>query len=307
MKNIALVKRSTGSWYKIMDVDTHQNYEARARGKLKLNDAKLTNPIAVGDLVEYEVQEGEENMANITHILPRKNYLMRKSVNLSKQHHIIASNLDFLVFIFTLKDPETSLGFLDRALVAAEAFSISVLLVFNKIDLLNEKEWEELEYLAQVYENIGYTVICTSANTGDGIEDLKEYIQNKTVLFFGNSGAGKSTLVNALQPGLRLKTGNISDSHRQGKHTTTFAEMHEWEFGGQVIDSPGVREFGLTEFDAYNLSHYFPEIFEIGKNCGFHNCTHLHEPRCAVQKAIEEGVIYFRRYENYLQMLESIS
>lgn len=301
----AKVIKSTGSWYEIKDEVSGKVFRARARGKLKLKDHKLTNPIAVGDWVGYQTED-EEDLASITQIEPRKNYLIRKSVNLSKQHHIIASNIDVLGFVFSVKNPETSLGFLDRTLVTAEAYDIPVLILFNKIDLLPDAELPLLEELEDLYQSIGYATLHVSAETGDGMAELKAHIKDKHILFFGNSGAGKSSLANALQPGLQLKTGKISDVHLQGKHTTTFAQMFFWDFGGAVIDTPGVREFGLTDVSKEEISHYFPEIFKVSKNCGFHNCLHVMEPKCAVKDAVENGEIHISRYQNFLQILDSL-
>lgn len=299
----ARVIKSTGSWYEILDEQSGTILKARTRGRLKLSGHKLTNPIAVGDWVQYE-KAGDETA--ICSIEKRQNYLIRKSVNLSKQQHIIASNIDILGFVFCLKNPETTLSFLDRALVTAEAYSIPVIILFNKTDLLNDEDRSRLNNLKALYTAIGYRCMEVSAADGTGIEALKHELKDKTTVFFGHSGAGKSTLVNAIQPGLEIKTGEISEVHLQGKHTTTFAQMHFWSFGGSVIDTPGVREFGLTEVSPEELGHYFPEIFEKSSECGFHNCLHLKEPKCAVKKAVEDGEIAESRYQNYLQMLEDM-
>lgn len=297
-----LIIKSTGSWYQVLDTNTNTIYEARIRGKFKLIKTRLTNPLAVGDLVEFQLEQ--DDIAWITKIEPRKNYLIRKSVNLSKEAHIIASNIDLACFIFTLKHPETSLGFLDRFLACCEAYQIKPLILFNKIDVLNEEELDFVENIKVVYEKIGYECINISSYSKLNLELLKTKIQNKISVFFGHSGSGKSTLVNALQPNLNLKTGEISETHLKGKHTTTFAQMHFWEFGGAVIDTPGVREFAMIDVKKEEIQHYFPEIFEVGRDCKFHNCLHINEPKCAVLEKIEVGEIEEARYITYLKLME---
>ena len=297
-----LIIKSTGSWYQVQEIATNTIYEARIRGKFKLLKTRLTNPLAVGDFVEFELESSD--VAWITKIEPRKNYLIRKSVNLSKEAHIIASNIDTACFIFTLKFPETSLGFLDRFLVCCEAYSIQPLILFNKIDTLNAEELELLEYLQQLYQNIGYETLKISSVSGENIETLKNLLKDKVSVFFGHSGSGKSTLVNTLEPTLDLKTGEISEAHLKGKHTTTFAQMHFWSFGGSVIDTPGVREFAMVDIEKEEIQHFFPEIFEEGKNCKFHNCLHINEPKCSVIAHLEEGKILESRYLTYLKLME---
>lgn len=297
-----LITKSTGSWYQVMDADSKIFYEARIRGKFKLIKTRLTNPLAVGDWVEFQLEK--DNIAWITKIEPRKNYLIRKSVNLSKEAHIIASNIDVACFIFTLKHPETSLGFLDRFLACCEAYSIHPLILFNKTDLLGSAEMELVEEIEDLYKDIGYETLQTSSVSGENLEILKEKIKDGISVFFGHSGSGKSTLVNALQPTLDLKTGEISDVHLKGKHTTTFAQMHFWEFGGSVIDTPGVREFAMIDVVKEEMQHYFPEIFEMGHSCRFHNCLHLNEPQCAVAAAVESGEVEESRYVTYLKLME---
>ena len=297
-----LITKSTGSWYHVLDVEHQKTYEARIRGKFKLIKTRLTNPLAVGDRVEFQLEN--DDIAWITKIETRKNYLIRKSVNLSKEAHIIASNVDIACFIFTLKHPETSLGFLDRFLACCEAYSIEPLLLFNKTDLLIEEELEIVDEIIADYEKIGYKTLKTSSVSGENLDLLKEIIADKVSVFFGHSGCGKSTLVNALQPGLNLKTSAISDVHLKGKHTTTFAQMFFWSFGGSVIDTPGVREFAMIDVDQYEIQHYFPEIFEVGRNCKFHNCMHQNEPKCAVINDVERGEILESRYITYLKLVE---
>ena len=297
-----LIIKSTGSWYQVQETATNIIYEARIRGKFKLLKTRLTNPLAVGDFVEFELESSD--VAWITKIEPRKNYLIRKSVNLSKEAHIIASNIDTACFIFTLKFPETSLGFLDRFLVCCEVYNIQPLILFNKIDTLNAEELELLEELQQLYQNIGYETLKISSVSGENIETLKTLLKDKVSVFFGHSGSGKSTLVNTLEPTLDLKIGEISEAHLKGKHTTTFAQMHFWSFGGSVIDTPGVREFAMVDIEKEEIQHFFPEIFEEGKNCKFHNCLHINEPKCSVITQLEEGKILESRYLTYLKLME---
>jgi len=297
-----LITKSTGSWYQVLDRDSGKFFEARIRGKFKLLKNRLTNPVAVGDFVEFQLEQ--DDIAWITKIEPRKNYLIRKSVNLSKESHIIASNIDIACFIYTLRFPETSLGFLDRFLVCCEAYNIQPLILFNKMDVLDENDLEIVENIKQLYNKIGYQSLEISSYSKLNLNTLKEILRDKTSVFFGHSGSGKSTLVNALQPGLNLKTAEISDAHLKGKHTTTFAQMYFWDFGGSVIDTPGVREFAMIDVDKTEIQHYFPEIFETGRNCKFHNCLHINEPKCAVIQEVEAGEIPETRYYTYLKIME---
>jgi ribosome biogenesis GTPase len=297
-----LITKSTGSWYQVLELDTQKKYEARIRGKFKLIKTRLTNPLSVGDFVEFQLEA--DDIAWITKIEPRKNYIIRKSVNLSKEAHIIASNLDIACFIFTLKHPETSLGFLDRFLACCEAYGISPIILCNKMDLLSDEEINLVNEIQADYEKIGYKTLVTSSVSGLNLEILKQEISDKVSVFFGHSGCGKSTLVNALQSGLNLKTSEISEVHLKGKHTTTFAQMYFWDFGGSVIDTPGVREFAMIDVDKYEIQHYFPEIFKTGRNCKFHNCMHINEPKCAVLENIENGEILESRYQNYLKLVD---
>ena len=285
-----------------MESETNQIYEARIRGKFKLIKTRLTNPLAVGDDVEFSLEQ--DDVAWITKIFPRKNYLIRKSVNLSKEAHIIASNIDVACFIYTLKFPETSLGFLDRFLACCEAYNISALILINKMDVLSDDEQEIVENIKLMYQNIGYDCLEISSYSGLNLDILQGKIKDKTSVFFGHSGCGKSTLVNALQPSLDLRTGEISDTHLKGKHTTTFAQMHFWDFGGSVIDTPGVREFAMIDVEKEEIQHYFPEIFELGRTCKYHNCLHINEPKCAVLDGLENGKIEETRYFTYLKLME---
>lgn len=297
-----LITKSTGSWYQVLDQNSGQFFEARIRGKFKLLKNRLTNPIAVGDFVEFQLEQ--DDVAWITKIEPRKNYLIRKSVNLSKESHIIASNIDVAYFIYTLRFPETSLGFLDRFLACCEAYNIQPLILFNKMDVLDEEDKEIIGNIKQLYNEIGYQTLEISSYSKLNLITLKETLKDKTSVFFGHSGSGKSTLVNALQAGLNLKTAEISDVHLKGKHTTTFAQMYFWDFGGSVIDTPGVREFAMIDVDKEEIQHYFPEIFEMGRNCKFHNCLHVNEPKCAVIQGLETGEIPETRYYTYLKIME---
>ncbi|MDV3506202.1 ribosome small subunit-dependent GTPase A [Elizabethkingia anophelis] len=297
-----IIIKSTGSWYQVLDQESGKIYEARIRGKFKLIKTRLTNPLAVGDFVEFSLEQ--DDIAWITKIEPRKNYLIRKAVNLSKEAHIIASNIDIGCILFTLKMPETSLGFLDRFLVCCEAYDIKPLILFNKADLLDREELEYAEDIAIVYQSIGYDSLFVSSVSGLNMESLREILKDKTSVFFGHSGSGKSTLVNALNPEVNLKTGDISDIHLKGKHTTTFAQMHFWPFGGQVIDTPGVREFAMIDVEKEEIQHYFPEIFSISENCKFNNCLHINEPKCAVLDALEHEEILESRYATYIKLME---
>ena len=297
-----LVTKSTGSWYQVLEQETGRFYEARIRGKFKLIKTRLTNPLAVGDRVEFSLEQ--DDVAWITKIEPRKNYLIRKSVNLSKEAHIIASNIDVACFIYTLIHPETSLGFLDRFLACCEAYNIKPLILFNKMDILNEAARELVEETEALYQKIGYQTLEISSYSKLNLDTLQDIIKDQVSVFFGHSGSGKSTLVNALQPDLNLKTTEISASQLKGKHTTTFAQMHFWDFGGSVIDTPGVREFAMIDVEKEEIQHYFPEIFRVGRNCKFHNCMHINEPKCAVLNQLETGEIEETRYATYLKLME---
>ena len=297
-----LITKSTGSWYQVLEQETGRFFEARIRGKFKLIKTRLTNPLAVGDRVEFSLEQDE--VAWITKIEPKKNYLIRKSVNLSKEAHIIASNIDIACFIYTLRFPETSLGFLDRFLACCEAYNIKPLILFNKMDVLSSDDKEIVQNIEALYQNIGYQTLEISSYSRLNLEILQGIIKDQVSVFFGHSGSGKSTLVNALQPDLNLKTSEISSSQLKGKHTTTFAQMHFWDFGGSVIDTPGVREFAMIDVEKEEIQHYFPEIFTVGRNCKFHNCMHINEPKCAVLNQLETGEIEETRYATYLKLME---
>lgn len=298
------VIKSTGSWYLLRN-EEGEIFKARIRGKFRLDNIQHTNPVAVGDFVDFEVDK--DGLAVIQKIHERKNYIIRRSVNLSKKSHIIASNIDKAFLVVTLDNPKTSFGFIDRFLVTAEAYHIPVMLVFNKMDTYDEEMLEEVKYYKFIYENIGYETIEVSALTGFNIDQLKSELKGITSLIAGHSGVGKSTLMNVLHPNLDLKTSVVSDFNQKGQHTTTFAEMYEWPFGGFSVDTPGIKEFGLVEMEKEEIQHYFPEIFELKSECKFDNCLHLNEPKCAVIQAVENAEIAPSRYENYLGFLEEVS
>src|SRR5690606_963232 len=295
-----LVTKSTGSWYQVLGDDGNR-YECRIKGIFRTQGIKTTNPIAVGDRVEFEIEQGQQS-AVITKLEPRKNYIIRRSVNLSKQTQIICANLDLALLVVTLASPPTSTGFIDRFLVTAEAYGIPAALVFNKLDLFSDEGLEILaEYIA-IYENLGYPCFTVSALDKENIETLNEVLKDKITLISGHSGVGKSTLINAIIPGSDLKTGNISDWSDKGKHTTTFAEMIDLPFGGKLIDTPGIRELGIVDIEPQELSHYFPEMRNLLNQCKFHNCRHINEPGCAVLDALENGGIEPSRYDSYLSI-----
>jgi ribosome biogenesis GTPase len=298
-----IVIKSTGSWYKVRSMDG-MIHLCRIVGKLRLDGIKSTNPVAVGDIVTFELEPQKETGV-IKKINPRKNYLIRKSVNLSKQIHIIAANIDTAFILVTLKNPPTLPSFIDRFLATTQAYRIPSVILFNKIDTYNEIEMEEKNNLKAIYQKIGYTCIDISAENGMNVVQVKKLMQDKTTLFVGHSGVGKSTLINTIEPWLNLKTTAVSKAHNQGKHTTTFAEMFPLSFGGYIIDSPGIKGYGMVDFSKDEISHFFPEIFAIQSKCKYYNCIHLNEPKCAVIEAVEKGEIALSRYESYLQLLEN--
>ena len=300
--NKATVVKHTGSHYLLSHLPQWELFPAVIKGKLRLKGFNSTNPIAVGDIVEYERNEGE--MATIRNILPRKNHIIRKSTNLSRQSHVIASNLDMVFLIVTVELPEVKLPFVDRFLVTCEAYNVPVTIILNKMDIYSPDALQMVEAFKDIYENAGYRVIESSAATGLGMEEIRECCKERIVLFSGQSGVGKSSLISALDPNLNLRVGEISAYHQQGKHTTTFYEMHPIASGGFVIDTPGIRGFGLVDVSELELSGYFPEMLRVEDNCRFAPCTHTHEPGCAVKEAVENGEISVERYESYLGMLD---
>ncbi|WP_417885846.1 ribosome small subunit-dependent GTPase A [Zunongwangia sp.] len=298
------VYKSTGSWYQVKS-DNGKFYDCRIKGKFRLKGIKSTNPVAVGDVVEFDLEEvAEGTQGVIKKIEERDNYIIRKSVNLSKQTHIIASNVDQVFLVITLNNPPTFTTFIDRFLVTAEAYDVKAVLLFNKIDTYNEDEILEIKYLAKLYRDIGYECIGISAKTGKNVDKVKEMMFGKTSMFSGHSGTGKSTLINNLEPALNLKTLEISEQHKQGQHTTTFAEMFDLSFDARIIDTPGIKGFGVVDIEKEELGDYFPEFFALKQGCKFYNCLHLNEPNCAVKNALEEGEIAWSRYKSYLQIIE---
>ena len=296
-----LVIKNTGSWYSVL-TDEGNVVESKIKGNFRLKGIRSTNPVAVGDRVNITVNK--EGTAFITEILDRRNYIIRKSPNLSKQSHIIAANVDQVLLIVTVNYPETSTTFIDRFLASAEAYRIPVVLVFNKTDLLNDDERRYQEMMVNLYETIGYKCMQISATLPDTLSLMEPLLKDKITLFSGNSGVGKSTLLNQLIPGVNLKTAEISDAHNTGMHTTTFSEMLRLPFGGWAIDTPGIKGFGTFDMEPEEICGYFKEIFRFSKGCKFANCTHTHEPNCAVRKAVEEHYISESRYNSYLSMLE---
>ena len=300
-----LVIKNTGSWYVVKSTDGAM-VDCKVKGNFRLKGLRTTNPVAVGDNVE--IQSNTDGTAFITKIEPRKNYIIRRASNLSKESHIIASNLDQAFLVVSIKSPATSTIFVDRFLATAEAYDVPAIIVVNKIDILDDEELEYAEAFKYLYETIGYKVILMSAIEGDaGISSILEHAVGKISLFSGNSGVGKSTIINKLLPGLNLKVGEISETHHTGMHTTTFSEMFELPQGGYIIDTPGVKGFGTIDFDTSQVAHYFPEIFKVSAKCKYNNCTHTHEPGCAVRAAVENSEISESRYASYLNILEDNS
>ncbi len=298
-----IVVKSTGSWYSVR-LDSGTYIQCRIKGKFRLEGIKHTNPIAVGDKVTIEMESGRED-GLIVKIHERKNYIIRKASNLSKQTHILASNLDQAIMVASLVQPATSLGFIDRFLATAEAYHVPAVIVFNKVDLNDETLQEILDDTIRLYTNIGYPVIQTSAITNSNIDKMRELLKDKTTLVMGHSGVGKSTLLNAVTPDLQLRTGEISNYSNKGKHTTTFAEMFELPFGGNIIDTPGIKELGVVDFDEALVSHYFKEMRALVGQCKFNDCRHVNEPGCAVLKAVANGEISEERYRSYISILNN--
>lgn len=301
----AIVYKSTGSWYSIKD-ETGKFWNARTKGVMKIDDITSTNPVAVGDVVEFEIESEPGGTALITEIHDRHNYINRQSPRHKHQHHIVAANIDQTVLVATLREPRTSQGFIDRFLVAAEMYHVKPVIVFNKSDLYREKEQQQYAQWKAMYEAIGYPVLLVSAERTEGIEELTALLENRMTLVSGHSGVGKSSLLNRILPGLMLKTQDISGWSGKGQHTTTFAEMFDLPAGGQIIDTPGMREFGLVDISRQELSHYFPEMRERLLQCQFNNCLHVNEPGCAIKEAVMRGEINEDRYVSYVGILESI-
>ncbi len=302
---MATVYKSTGSWYIVQD-EEGKVYNARIKGKFKIDNITSTNPIAVGDVVLADMENELESTLTITDIAPRKNYITRSSPHNRNQHHIIAANLDQSLLFATLKDPKTSLGFIDRFLITSEAYHVPSIIVFNKSDLYKEKELEKFQEVKEIYEAIGYKVLSMSIEKNIGVEEVKQLLKDKTTLLSGHSGVGKSSFINIIFPELRLKTQDVSGWSGKGLHTTTFAEMFNLSFGGRVIDTPGIRELGLVDISKQELSHYFPEMRILINECQFNNCMHINEPGCAVKTAVNDGTVDTERYYSYLNILDSI-
>jgi ribosome biogenesis GTPase / thiamine phosphate phosphatase len=296
---IGLVIKSTGSVC-LVKTEDGQKIQCTIRGKLRLSGSKSTNPVVVGDWVKIQA-EGDQR--NISEVEERKNYIVRKSVNLSKQTHVIAANLDQTLLVVTLINPKTNTEFIDRYLCTAEAYKIPAILVFNKVDIYSPELLKNIDDLIHIYEKIGYTCIMVSATTGDGMEDLRNLLTNKVSLISGNSGVGKSSIINFIEPEYKLRVAEISTSHLKGKHTTTFSEMHELSAGGYIIDTPGIKGFGIVNIGNEELFHFFPEMFRLTNKCQYYNCTHIHEPNCAVRLAVESGDIAESRYISYVNIL----
>ncbi len=296
---LGLVLKSTGSWYEVLADGVR--YQCRIRGKLRLKGVRSTNPVVVGDWVRFE--SDEQGGYVISAIEPRRNYIIRRASNLSKESHIIASNIDQALLVVTLFSPETAMEFVDRFLVTCEAYKVPVTILLAKIDLARQHP-EAVEEFYSIYEKAGYRIIEISATEGEGVDEVRELLHGKTTLLSGNSGVGKSTLVAAVEPGLDIKTGEISQSHHKGKHTTTFSTMYPLAEGGYIIDTPGIKGFGLIDIDDAELAHYFPEMMRYLPDCRFYNCSHTHEPGCAVVEAVKRGEIAYPRYESYLKIMD---
>ncbi|MDG1040077.1 MAG: ribosome small subunit-dependent GTPase A [Polaribacter sp.] len=298
-----IVYKSTGSWYLVKTKDG-SFYECRMKGKFRIQGIKSTNPIAVGDVVDFEIESNNNTETGVINTIhERTNYIIRKSVNLSKQTHIIAANIDLVFLLITIDNPPTFTTFIDRFLVTAEAYSVPTILVFNKIDSYELEQRAEVMYLKDIYEKIGYTCIEVSATENKNVALVKDMMLNKTSMFVGHSGVGKSTLVNAIEPTLELKTKEISNQHKQGQHTTTFAEMFDLSFKASIIDTPGIKGFGVVDMEKDEVDDYFPEFLAIKNDCKFNNCLHVEEPKCAVKDALEDEEISFSRYKSYLQII----
>jgi len=300
----ALVYKSTGSWY-VLRNEKGEVFNARIKGKFKIDDITSTNPIAVGDVVDFNKEDGEESIV-ITKIHDRKNYITRQSPHNKHMHHIVAANLDQSILLATLKDPKTSTGFIDRFLAASEAYHVPAIIVFNKTDLHKTKEKENFNRIKSVYEKIGYPVYAMSISANEGVDEVNQLLKGKTTLLSGHSGVGKSSFINTIFPENIIKTQEVSGWSGKGLHTTTFAEMFDLPFGGKIIDTPGMREFAMMDIEPQELSHYFPEMKALINDCKFNNCMHIEEPGCAVKSAVEETKIAAERYISYLNILGTI-
>lgn len=301
-----VVYKSTGSWYQVKTAD-NEFFDCKLKGKLRLKGIKSTNPVTVGDVVEFEVtKDGDETVGVIKAIDDRKNYIIRRSVNLSKQSHIIAANVDLAFLVITFNNPITTTTFIDRFLASSQAYAVETVLLFNKLDALDDEGFGELKYLAEIYREIGYTCIGISALTGKNLDQVKALMKDKINVFAGHSGVGKSSIINALDPEIDIKTKQISEQHAQGQHTTTFAEMHETAFGAKIIDTPGIRGFGMIDMEKEELGDYFREFFTLKSECKFHNCLHINEPKCAIKQALNNDIIAFSRYKSYCQILDEL-
>lgn len=300
-----VVYKSTGSWYSVKD-ELGKFWNARMKGVFKLDDITSTNPIAVGDIVDFEEENLNEQTVTITKIHDRKNHINRQSPRIKSQQHIVAANIDQSLLIATIKEPRTSQGFIDRFLVACEMYYVPAIILFNKIDLYKEKDLTKLDQLKEVYENIGYKIIAVSLKQDPKMEDIKVLLKDKITLISGHSGVGKSTFINAIIPHAQIRTQDVSGWSGKGQHTTTFAEMYELPFGGKIIDTPGMKEFGLVDIERQELSGYFPEMRDRLNDCQFNNCLHINEPGCAVKQAVIDGEIDEDRYVSYYNILESI-
>lgn len=300
-----IVIKSTGSWYSVLSPEGILT-ECKLKGRFKITGIRTTNPLAVGDIVDYAIMS-EEETGLISKIHPRKNQIIRKATKLSKESHILAANLDQAIIIVTLAEPRTSTGFIDRFLITAEAYHIPAVVIFNKIDIYNDAQIEKLENIEKIYEAAGYPCRRVSAMTGEGVEVIKSLLKNKVSLVSGHSGVGKSALINKVEPGLDLKTKPISKAHSKGVHTTTFARMFKLSFGGFIIDTPGIKEFGLFDLDKNTLAERYPEMRALMHACRYTNCTHLHEPGCAVKQALESGELSKVRYDGYLRIMADLN
>jgi ribosome biogenesis GTPase len=301
----ALVYKSTGNWYQVKN-EEGQTFKARLKGKFKIDDITSTNPLAVGDIVEIENEAEDENTV-ITEIYERRNYINRVSPHNKNQHHIVAANLDQSLLFATLKDPKTSLGFIDRFLVISEAYGVPAIIVFNKADLYKEKEQERFQDVKEMYEKIGYKIMLMSVEKNKGVKEVEALLKDKTTLLSGHSGVGKSSFINHIFPELGIKTQDVSGWSGKGLHTTTFAEMFDLPFGGRIIDTPGIREMGLVDIPKQELSHYYPEMKALLQGCRFNNCMHIDETDCAVKDAVRNGGIDEERYISYLKILDTIN